>query len=285
MGGQGSGRSREATDAVEVMLAATVRGDQATISKCVQKIDVAKRHGASRMSGVRVSRLLKIACATLKFDVKDAVPNPIEHLGDIRVTLGNGSQVWIEVKGQTKKKKFADITQADYVRDGTDFLRKYVTATPRLNRMIKGKLRQELAIDAKLTFTADWSLADLWMADLALLETEEKKRRAGVRSPDDLAKFMSKKYLVQISMEGARLLKISELRPVIAHWAGEETQIELDTESQAKIARIRLAVGATPKRNTTDFTYHVGYKKIHAPGRHKLHNCAIARSPRLTIVR
>jgi hypothetical protein len=268
-----------------MMLAATVRGDQATILKCVRKIDVAKRHGTSKMSGVQVSRLLRNACATFKFQVKDAVPKASEHLGDIRVTLKDGTQVWIEVKGQTKKKKFSQITEADYVRDGTDFLRKYVTSTPRLDRMIRGNLRQELAIDAKLTFTANWSLADLWMADLALLETEEKKRQAGVRSPSDLAKFMNKKFLVQLSMEGARVLKISELRPVMAHWAGEETQIELDTKSSAKVAAIRLAVGAAPKRNTTDFTYHVGYKKVHAPGRHKLHNRAISSSPGLIIVR
>jgi hypothetical protein len=284
MGGQGSGRSREATDAVEQMLAATVCGDKATISKCILKIDVAHRHGASHMSGARVSQLLQRACASLNFAAREAVPNPSEHLGDVRVSLHDGTRVWIEVKGQTKKQYFADITQADYIRDGTDFLRKYVLATPRLDQLIDGNLRKELAIDQKLTFTANWQLEDLWMADLALLETEDKKLRAGVQTASDLAAFMNDKYLVHLSMEGVRYLKISELRPVIAHRAGQKTRIELDTTSVAKVAAIRLAVGNAPGRNSTDFTYHIGYKDSQAAGRHKLHNYALAMSPKLQVL-
>lgn len=283
MGGKGSGRSRHATDAVEAMLAATLRGDRAAISSCVRTLDGARRSGASNMGGVRVSQLLQQAGKALNLSVRDAVPNPSQRLGDVRVTLTNGSEVWIEVKGQTKKMKFTDITQADYVRDGTDFLRRYVAMEPRLDRLIKGDLRAELAVDEKLTFTVGWSLEDLWMADLALLETEAKKRRAGVTSPSDLARFMNDKYLVHLSMEGVRTLRISELRPVIAHRAGQKTWIDLDTSSAAKIAAIRVAVGAAPGRKTTDFTYHVGYKTSHAPGRHKLHDRALSESPKLAV--
>lgn len=285
MGGRGSGRSREATDAVEELLAATVRGDVTDASKWARRIDVARRHGASKMSGVRVTGLLRQVMLNLDLDAMDALANPPEHLGDIRVELGDGTRRWIEVKGQTKKENFADITQADYVRDGTDFLRRYVKENKVLDRLITGDLRRDLAIDEMPTFTAKWKIEDLWMADLALLESEAKKERAGVKKPADLLKFMDTKYLVHLTMEGVRFLKIAELHPVIAHRSGEQTNIELDISSTSKVAAIRIAVGVKPQRNTTDFTYHIGYKNSIAPGRHKLHNIAITNSPHLTVIR
>lgn len=285
MGGKGSGRSRKATDAVELLLAAAARGDSDSIEKCVAKIDVAKRHGASLMTGARVSRLMQQACSKLKFDAEDAVANPPEHLGDICVSLRNGTRVWIEVKGQTKKKEFAAITQADYVRDGTDFLRRYAKVNPHFDRLVSGQLRRDLALDDALTFTAEWELADLWMADLALLESEPKKRRANVRTPADLARFMNEKYLVHLSMEGVRYLKISELRPVIALQSGAKCKIELDTSSASKVAAIRVAAGIPPGHSTTDFTYHIGYKDSQAAGRHKLHNIAVSTSPHLVVIK
>lgn len=285
MGGRGSGRSRKATDAVELLFAAVARGDSDSVAKCVAKIDVAKRHGASMMTGARVSRLMQQACSKLMFDASEAVANPPEHLGDICVSLRSGKRVWIEVKGQTKKKEFAAITQADYVRDGTDFLRRYANVNPTFDRLISGQLRRDLALDDALTFTADWDLADLWMADLALLESESKKMRANVRTPADLTRFMNEKYLVHLSMEGVRYLKISELRPVIALHSGDEIKIELDTASSSKVAAIRVAAGITPRHSTTDFTYHIGYKTSQAAGRHKLHNIALSMSPHLVVIR
>jgi len=285
MGGKGSGRSKAATDAVEAILAATAKGDATAITKCAQKIDVARRHGTSRMTGARVSQLMRKLCADLNLNVQDAVANPVEHLGDVRISLVDGSKVWIEVKGQTKKEKFADFTQADYVRDGTDFLRAYVKSTPTLDRQIAGNLRLELGLDIPLTFTSTWGLGDLWMADLALLETEAKKSRAGVRTPRQLAKFLKEKYLVHLSMEGVRFLRIVELRPVMAYYSGEPVQIVLDTSSKAKVAAIRVSAGIKPTVNTTDFTYHIGYKKVHAPGRHKLHNIALSKSPHLKVIK
>jgi hypothetical protein len=285
MGGKGSGRSREATNAVEDLLAAVLRGDADAMRSSVRKIDVAKHRGASGMTGARVSSLMQQVGTSLHFTVRDAVANPPEHLGDIRVLLADGAKVWIEVKGQTKKRNFADITQADYVRDGTDFLRAYAATNPSFNGLIKGGLRSDLALDQKLSFTKGWNLHDLWMADLALLETETKKSRAGVRTPQDLAKFMDEKYLVQLSMAGVRYLKIAQLRPVVALRAGGAMFVEVDTSSTAKAAAIRVGVGAAPGRNTTDFTYHVGYKDVDAPGRHKLHDLALSGSPHLKIVR
>lgn len=285
MGGEGSGRSRSATDAVELLLAAILRNDKPEIDKCIKKLDVARKHGASKMAGAKIFRLLRLAATQLAFEVSDAVANPGEHLGDLKVSLGDGSSVWIEVKGQTKKQRFADITQADYVRDGTDFLRAMFQNNADFSRLFDAGLRDELGIDAPLTFTRDWSLADLWMADLALLENETKKMRAGVRTPRDLTRFMEAKYLVHLTMEGVRYLKIANLRPVAALKQGQSLHVELDTRSKSKVAAIRLAVGCKPGNRSTDFTYHIGYKNSLAPGRHKLHSFALSEASNIAVFR
>lgn len=283
MGGYGSGRSRNATDAVELLVAAVLKQDATETQRIVLSLDTAKRRGESGMSGASVLRLLNQVTGCLALSVRDAKANPPEHLGDVKVSLTNGGTIWIEVKGQTKKNWFADITQADYVRDGTDFLRAYAKSDASFNSRIKPVLRNQLDLDKPLTFTKKWPLADLWFADLALLETEAKKSRAGVTTPNDLAKFMDAKYLLHISGEGARYLRISELRPVLAYRAGGKLATELAT-NPASTALVRVAVGGTPGRNSTDFTYHVGYKNSNAPGRHKLHNYAISQSRMLTVV-
>lgn len=281
MGGVGSGRSRGATDAVELLVAAVLNRDSAEAQKCVQKLDVAKRHGASKMTGARILRLVSKVEQQIGLVVQSAKANPKEHLGDVKVSLGDGSTVWIEVKGQTKKEKFADITQADYVRDGTDFLRAFAKANSKFDRLISQELRFDLGLDTPLTFTSKWSLPELWLADLALLETEDKKSRAGVRTPRDLAVFLDSKFLLHVSMEGARYLRLSDLRPVTAYRSGQKFQTSLGS-NRSSAALIRVAVGMTPGRSTTDFTYHVGYKN--AAGRHKLHDLAVAQSSKLTIV-
>ena len=283
MGGFGSGRSRNATDAVELLVAAVLRQDAAETQRIVVSLDAAKRRGASGMSGASVLRLLNQVNGRLALSVRDAKANPSEHLGDVKVSLTDGGTIWIEVKGQTKKDRLSQVTEADYVRDGTDFLRAYAKSDASFNSRIKPKLRNQLELDKPLTFTNSWSLADLWFADLALLETEAKKSRAGVKTPNDLAKFMNTKYLLHVSREGARYLRISELRPVLAYQAGGKFVTELAT-NRASTALVRVAVGGTPGRSTTDFTYHVGYKNVDAAGRHKLHNYAIQQSSMLTVL-
>ena len=118
MGGFGSGRSRNATDAVELLVAAVLKQDATETQRIVLSLDTAKRRGESGMSGTSVLRLLNQVAGRLALSVRDAKANPSEHLGDVKVSLTNGGTIWIEVKGQTKKDWFADITQADYVQIG-----------------------------------------------------------------------------------------------------------------------------------------------------------------------
>ena len=67
MGGVGSGRSRRATDAVEMLVAAVMNGDAAETKRLVVTLDVAKRRGQSGMSGNSVLRLVNTVNQNLGF--------------------------------------------------------------------------------------------------------------------------------------------------------------------------------------------------------------------------
>ena len=271
----GSGLSKSATDAVEEMLAARLRGDSVSMKKQVKILDKAYKSDQSWMTGERVFDLVDQTCESLALNVKDAQANPSDHLGDVSITLGDGSKLWIEVKGQTKKERFRDITQADYVREGTDFLRKYARLNPNFNKLIAGNLRIELSLDEGAASLKSWNLESLWVADMALLVDEEKRRRAGVHSSADLPKFLKKKYLFHLCMEGARLVRLDKLNSVKALLSGEKFYSVLNTSNKS-VASIQIAVGQAPATGRTAFTYHVGYSN--APGRHKLHDFALTSS-------
>ena len=271
----GSGLSKGATDAVEEMLAARLRSDAPTIKKQIKILDKAYESDQSWMTGKRVFDLVDQTCEFLSLAVSDARANPRDHLGDIPIDISDGSKLWIEVKGQTKKARFRDITQADYVREGTDFLRKYARLNPNFNNLIVGNLRLELSLDDGVASLKSWDLESLWVADLALLVDEEKRRRAGVHLSADLPKFLKKKYLFHLCMEGARLVRLDKLNSVKKVMSGEKFYTVLKTSNKS-VASVQIAVGEPPATGRTAFTYHVGYDN--APGRHKLHDFALTSS-------
>ena len=271
----GSGLSKLATDAVEKMLAARLRSDAPTIKQQIKILDKAYESDQSWMTGKRVFDLVDQTCEFLSLDVSDAQVNPRDHLGDISIDISDGSKLWIEVKGQTKKERFRDITQADYVREGTDFLRKYARLNPNFNNLIVGNLRLELSLDDGVASLKSWDLESLWVADLALLVDEEKRRRAGVHLSADLPKFLKKKYLFHLCMEGARLVRLDKLNSVKKVMSGEKFYTVLKTSNRS-VASVQIAVGEPPATGRTAFTYHVGYDN--APGRHKLHDFALTSS-------
>jgi hypothetical protein len=271
----GSGLSRVATDAVERMLAAELRGDKSEVKRQSDLIDGAYLRRFSRMQGVEVRKLVEKVAEELNLSVLDAYSSPGDYLGDVKVELRDGTYVWIEVKSQTKKEKFRDLTQADYVREGTDFIRQYARLDSSFDRMLFGDLRLELGLDHVPKFYTSWSLSDLWIADLALLVDESKKRRAKVKTPSELNSFLERKFLLHICMEGARLVRLDRLDPIVRLRNGEIIHHNLKT-SNANVASIQVAVGEPPSQGRTAFTYHLGY--LNAPGRHKLHDFSFSSS-------
>ncbi len=276
----GSGKNKDVTDAVEKILAAQLRGDILTVRNQIKVIDSAHSKNKSYLSGSQVHRLIKKVCSHLSLPVKDAQSSPSDRLGDVCVTLNDSSKIWIELKSQTKKLRFGDITQADYVREGTDFARKYAVENPNFDRLIVGDLRVELKLTAGASSLRNWKLSDLWVADLALLVDSQKRKRAGVISAPDLSEFLKRKYLLHICAEGARLVRLDELEPIRSVLAGSQLLVNLKT-TNASVAALQVSVDGEPINGRTVFTYHFGYPN--APGRHKLHDLALASSSGLVV--
>lgn len=270
MGGQGSGRSRDATEAVEKLFAAILRDDKPSITEEERKLDLAYRTGKSKIRSKTILHLLQQASDSLQFDTADAIAQPTDHLGDVKVTLKTGELRWIEVKAQTKKREFAEIVQADYVRDGTDFLRRFDTVSDEFKLKIHKDLRIALELDRPISSLNSWSLEGIWVADLALLDTETKKQAAQVILESDLRSFLERKYLLHICMSGLRYVRLDNLGPIRAVAEGARIQTNVKTNA-GSTAAVQVSAGRTPSHSTTDFTYHVGYKNSNAAGRHKLH--------------
>ena len=276
MGGQGSGQSRRATNAVEQLVAAQLRGDNRTV--LLQRKILAMEHnlGTSYMSSPQLEGIAVKIANHLKWDVKDAQANPADCLGDIKVWLRGGQMRWIEVKAQTKKKSFADITQADYIRDSTDFLQALYASNEEFAKAVPRELARQMEFSKPNSKLLKWELEDQWIADLALLVSGEKKAAAGVFSPADLRVFIQNKYLLQICMAGARFVRLDKLPPVDAILRGAKLMSHIKTTNRANVVSVQLSAGSEPTTGTTQFTYHLGYTG--ALGRHKLHNAAIGNS-------
>lgn len=281
MGGEGSGKSKGATNAVEELLAAKFRGDTASIAEQLKVLAGEFKNGTSRMSPSDLDSLTTKILGHLSWTVVDAEAGPRDRLGDVRVDLTDGSKCWIEVKAQTMKPKFADITQADFVREGTDFLRSYAQHDNAFGSIIPASLREELNLDAAMLHGTSWGLADLWLADLALLVDDKKKQRAGATTISGLKLFLQKKYFLQFCMEGARIVRLDQLAPISDIINGKAMHTKLKLSNSGNVASVQVRAGAAPSWGATDFTYHVGYKN--APGRHKLHDHAISRSNSLVV--
>jgi len=280
MGGEGSGKSKRATDAVERLLAAKLESNGSRIEDELLILDEEYRRGASNMSSSSLDSLSSQVVEHLDWSVRSATASPSDGLGDVRVNLAGGEKVWIEIKAQTKKRRFGDITQADFIREGTDFLRQYANREPDFDCLVTGELRYELEIDIGLSEYSDWTLEDLWLADLLLLVNDKKKRSAGATTSSGLRKFVAKKFFLQFCEEGARLIRFDKLGPIADVLAGEPIYAKLKLSNKS-VASIQVSAGSPPSHASTDFTYHVGYNG--APGRHKLHNCAVSRSKDLIL--
>jgi hypothetical protein len=276
MGGKGSGQSRRATNAVEELIAAVFRDDKREV--LVQRNALAEEHslGTSNMSSVELESIAKKVVKHLAWDVQGAEANPKDGLGDIKVLLTDGQERWIEVKAQTKKQNFSDITQADYIRDSTDFLQALYGENREFAKSVPRNLARQLEFDRPKSSVLNWSLEDQWIADLALLVNSSKKAAAGVASPATLRVFIQKKYFLQICMAGARLVRMDRLAPVDAMLSGAKLKAHVKLTNRANKVSVQLAAGKEPVTGTTEFTYHLGY--VGALGRHKLHNVSISSS-------
>jgi len=279
----GSGLANASAAAIEDLLAAVLRHDGADID--VQHGRLIYEYSIDRcgMDPDEIVWLLIEAVEQLGLDVTDAVAQPLDGLGDVRASLRGGGFAWFEVKAQTKKDRFADLTQADWVRDETDLLRWLFHHDPRFAERLPKWVANLLAVPDPGRYFRGWDRDSLWLADMALVSSRAARRRAGIESTKALGEFLKRKFVVHLTREGVRIVRMSLLSPVAGILAGTPAAMQLNYANQTA-ASIALASPGPVDRGRVQFTYHLGYPSG-VVGRHKMHAVSLANGPNTIEVR
>jgi len=125
---------------------------------------------------------------------------------------------------------------------------------------------------------------DLWLADVALLDSRARRISAGVMAPGDLRGFLGRKYALHLSVEGVRMCCLQSIRPVSLALDGAGVNFDIKATKESD-ARIWIACPDRPRRGAIDFIYYVGYHSGDAFGRHKLTDHALRSAVDLIEVR
>ena len=279
----GSGLSNATATAIERLVAAALRDDSDEIA--VQREALANEYDRGRcgMEPSEVVSLVRAAVDQLGLEVTDAQAQPDDRLGDVRVALDGRRERWFEVKAQTKKNRFADLTQADWVRDATDLIRWLVSDDDELAGQLPEWALDELRVPDASYFQG-WDRDSLWLADIALVVNRSAREEAGIRTPADLHEFLRSKYVLHLTREGIRIFGLDALVPVASSLAGERASMLFNYENRTAVA-IACSCPGPPSWGRVHFTYHVAYPPLGPLGRHKMHARSLDRASPLVVVR
>jgi hypothetical protein len=265
----GSGFATSTATAVEELLAASLRSDAAAADRWERVLRQQRQLGNCGMPPHKIRALVESASSALPFRAASARRALPGGPGDVEAVLDDGSSIWFEVKAQTKKAKFADLTQADWVRDATDALRWLAGSDQEIRRRLKSEV-VKLLTPADSGYFRGWSFSELWLADVALVTSRPDREAVGITKPELLGHFMSHKYFFHLTQEGARATLLSELPPVRDALAGSVVTYALKT-NRASLVSIPVQVGG--QGGGAHFSYHVYPPAVPGVlmGRHKLH--------------
>ena len=270
----GSGLANTTADAVEFALAAILVGDELTIQDQQRRLEHEYAIGRCDIAPATLVEWIREAVSALPFEAHEAVHQPGDRLGDVGLVDRSGEPWWIEVKAQTKKASFSEITQSDWIRDVSDAGSWLTVMDPAFG----GLLPEDLMDDLCPTWLPDdyfdgWDFASLVIADIALLPDRDRRHRAGVQSPADLRAFLDHKYLMHLTQEGLRLCRFDRLVPVAAWLAGDSLNFALKDTNRGNVVSVPVSCPGPVVRGSIHFTYHYGYTG--AVGRHKLHAVSV----------
>lgn len=279
----GSGLGNATAAAVEELLAATLRGDFAEIHNQRELL----RHECTidhcGMDPDVIVWLVTQAVEQLGLNVSDAVAQPIDGLGDVRASLRGGAFAWFEVKAQTKKDRFAELTQADWVRDETDLLRWLFHNDRQFAAHLPSWVADLIALEDPQTYFRGWDRDWLWVADMALVSSRAARQRAGLDSKSALSEFLERKFIVHLTREGVRIVRLSQIGPVEGVLTGQAVAMQTNYSNQSA-ASVAFASPGPVAHGRVQFTYHLGYPSG-VIGRHKMHAVSLDSRPHAIEVR
>lgn len=232
----GSGLARYTAGAVEELLAARLRRDGQEAHQQLAIIQAEFVGGRCGLPAARIDQLINDLLAVWDPAAQHAEAQPADHLGDVRFVDDDGVAHWVEVKAQTTKPDFRDITQADWIRDATDFLRLLVWTDEDLRARLPEWVRDELRVADPDAYFEGWSLDALWVADQALITDRHARQRAGVEEPGHLQDFLSRKFILHMTGAGLRLLEMAGLPSIRSALDGGGVDLRLNYGNQTAVS-------------------------------------------------
>lgn len=273
----GSGLATVTALAIEELFAALLVGDRDRVAVQQQVLNGEWLGQRCGIAPAQLQTWLTSIVNQAGFPIVQAVASPTSQLGDVEATLSDGTHRWFEVKAQTKKQRFSDLTQADWIRDITDALRFLYDRDPTFAARIPAWAQPTLMVPNSNVYFDGWHFEALWLADFALITSAMLRQQAGVNRPDALGVFLDRKYLLHITQEGARLIQLSAVPSVSSVLHGGVTTRHLRHNRETATAVVVAAAGVHPL-GRAHFTYHVLYRSG-VLGRHKLHASALLSAP------
>lgn len=265
----GSGLANASAAAIEELVAAALRRDKHEIAVLQERLEYECSIDRCGMEPARIAHLIQRAVSGLGLDVSDSLAQPLDGLGDVRASLRGGAKVWFEVKAQTKKDRFGDLTQADWVRDETDLLRWMFHSDAAFAKRLPAWVAALLEVRNPTKYFGGWSRDSLWLADMALLVNRDVRERAGIQAPADLHPFLTRKFVLHLTREGIRIIRLDRLQPIAASLSGAPASILMNYANKTA-ASVAFACPGPASRGAVHFTYHLGYP-TRVIGRHKMH--------------
>lgn len=276
----GSGLSYATASAVERLVAASFEGS--SIDRALRDIDAEWRAGLCGVPARNLARWVQGLVAALRLPVVAAVTPSPDLLGDVRLTMTDGTFVWIEVKAQTTK-RFDELIQTDWVRDATDALRLLRFSEPNFRALLSSWMLDELDVARPDRHFGTMSFSDLWASDVGLVSNRSRRLAAGIHDAATLRQFLERKFILQLTTEGARMARLDRLRAVEHVLDGGQVYIAVKPGSACEAI---VWVGAQPpSRGAIDFIYYVGYGRQGVVGRHKVHERALRTARDLVVIR
>jgi hypothetical protein len=265
----GSGLATDTATAIEAMLAACLRGDSDEVGRQERVLRLERQAGRCGIAPYRLRSLVEDVARNLDLDVASARRALPGNPGDVEAVLSDGSSVWFEVKAQTKKASYSDLTQADWVRDATDTLRWLLIKDKDFARTLPRDVRQPLRIDDPDSYFGEWSFRDMWLADVGLITNQRDRFNIGIAAPTDLLGFLHRKYFFHVTQQGARAILLSQLPPVSAALSGTSVEYSLK-DNKTSLVSVPVRVGTELGAH---FSYHLYVPEVRGrvKGRHKLH--------------
>lgn len=192
---------------------------------------------------------------------------------DVQTSRDSEKPFSIEIKAQLTKAGLGEVTQADYLTGYSDFLGHYLEHDKTFKNLVKTNYPQHLKkLKPRSPIPADWSIWDLFLAELLGLYDDDHLEAAGITTKSELHDFARSHYLMHVvgrlpdgrePQGGARLIRFDSFGLVSHLMAGNVPNAEVRQNQSA----VRVSFGRMDK---TEYTIHVGYK-VQVLSKSKLH--------------